>query len=72
MANDATLTALLNTSQTAEYIGLSASTIAKDRVHGVLGIPYVKLGAAVRYRRSDLDQWIAARVRTSTSEQTAA
>ena len=72
MAHNADNSNLLNTSQAAEYIGLSASTLSKDRVNPVLQIPYCKLGAAVRYRRVDLDAWIEARVRTSTSQQTAA
>lgn len=72
MADDAKPSNLLNTSQAADYIGLSASTLSKDRVHSVLKIPYLKLGAAVRYRRSDLDQWIETRIRMSTSDKTAA
>ena len=72
MADNADTSSLLNTSQAADYIGLSASTLSKDRVNPVLKIPYCKLGAAVRYRRSDLDNWIEARMRISTSEQAAA
>ena len=32
------------------------------------GPPFVKIGGAVRYRRSDLDQYIAQRRRLSTSD----
>jgi hypothetical protein len=33
------------------------------------GPRFVRVGRAVRYRRSDLDAWLESRVRSSTSEQ---
>ncbi len=52
----------------AQYLGLSASTLAKMRLRGD-GPPYSKAGPRiVIYERSDLDDWLASRRRRSTSE----
>jgi predicted DNA-binding transcriptional regulator AlpA len=51
----------------ANYVGLSASTLAKMRVRGVPP-PFVKLGRRIVYRRSDLDDWLASNMTRSTSE----
>lgn len=59
--------ALLNTADAARFLGLSASTLAKARLSGE-GCAYVKLGSAVRYRRADLQAFVASRARRSTSE----
>ena len=58
---------LLNDDEAATLLGVSASFLRKARCVGTLGNatpppPYVKIGRAVRYRRSDLDQWVAERV----------
>lgn len=51
----------------AEYLGLSASTLAKMRLRGD-GPIYAKAGPrVVVYDRADLESWLAARKRTSTS-----
>ncbi len=62
---------LLTTTQAAEHLGLSPSTLAKARISGA-SPPFVKLGAAVRYRRTDLDEFVSSKVRRSTSESAAA
>lgn len=51
---------MLNTERTAEHIGVSPKTIRRWRYEGT-GPPAHKVGAAVRYRRSDIDAWLAAR-----------
>ncbi|MGU3493670.1 helix-turn-helix transcriptional regulator [Xanthobacteraceae bacterium A53D] len=53
------------TPQAAAYVGLSKSTMDKHRHYGT-GPAYLKLGAAVVYRRADLDAWLDARRRTCT------
>jgi predicted DNA-binding transcriptional regulator AlpA len=59
-------------SQDGEYLterevserGLAAvKTLQKWRLNGE-GPPYVKVGALVRYRRSDLEAWLASRTVT--------
>ena len=58
----------LRTPAAAEYLGLAESSLEKDRVTGALGIPFIKAGKAVVYDTADLDAWLAARRRTSTSD----
>lgn len=65
------MTAVLDTEAAARYIGLAASTLEKARVSGALGLKHVKLGRAVRYRICDLDEFLANRVRSNTSERLA-
>ena len=56
-----------NNSQAAAYLGVAAITLAKWRVYG-LSPAYHKLNRKVSYRRSDLDAWLAANRRVSTSD----
>lgn len=52
----------------ADYLGLSASTLAKMRLRGD-GPVYMKAGPrVVLYDRADLDAWLDSRKRRSTSE----
>ncbi|NVJ98789.1 MAG: helix-turn-helix domain-containing protein [Alphaproteobacteria bacterium] len=63
---------LLSELQASEYLGsIPPKTLARWRLEGG-HIPYVKCGKAVRYRQCDLDAYIEANVRTSTSEKGAA
>lgn len=61
---------LFNTPDAAAYLALSPKTLERFRSEGT-GPAYVKCGpgrrARVRYRKADLDAWIAAQTRTSTS-----
>ena len=57
----------LNTRQAAELIGLKANTLEIWRLRGT-GPKYIKFGRAVRYRQSDLETYIEAQTRQSTSE----
>jgi excisionase family DNA binding protein len=58
----------LRTPEAAKYVALSQSTLTKMRLSGE-GPAFVKVGPrAVAYRRSDLDAWLEARVRRSTSD----
>ena len=59
---------ILNTREAADYVRLSKPTLERFRCSGD-GPKFLKLsGAAVRYRRRDLDAWIASRLVSSTSE----
>ena len=57
----------LDTHEAAARIGLSSSTLRKLRLRGE-GPAFLKLGRAVRYREIDIDAWVSARVKRSTSE----
>lgn len=57
----------INTREAARHVGVGASTLERWRLSGD-GPPYLKLKKAVRYRRADLDAWMASRLVRSTSE----
>jgi predicted DNA-binding transcriptional regulator AlpA len=57
---------LLTPKQAARYLNLSVSWLAKRRLAGD-GPPYVKLGGAVRYVETSLQQWMKSQQRVSTS-----
>jgi predicted DNA-binding transcriptional regulator AlpA len=58
---------LVNTKGAARHTGLSASHLNQLRVYGN-GPTFIKLGARVLYDVSDLDAWLDAHKRRSTSE----
>lgn len=58
---------LLTPELTAQFLGLSPSTLAKMRLRGS-ALPFVKLGRSVRYRMSDILSFIDGQMRTSTSQ----
>jgi excisionase family DNA binding protein len=61
---------LLTIDQAAEYLAISKATIYTWRTRRAgFGPRAVKIGGNLRYRRSDLDQWIAAHVETPDSDQ---
>ena len=66
MAND--LREYLTTIQAAEYLGMSRQWLEIGRCRAY-GPRYVKLGHAVRYKRSALDDFMAARERDHTAER---
>ena len=58
----------LDTLAAARYMGMSKSTLEKLRVFGG-GPNFLKLRHLVRYRVQDLDEWMNARLVSSTSER---
>ena len=59
---------ILTTPEAAQYVRLGKPTLERFRLRGD-GPQFCKLGGAVRYRRSDLDDWLASRLVRSTSER---
>jgi excisionase family DNA binding protein len=59
-------TQLLDQREAARLLRLSERTLERLRLSGS-GPLYVKAGRCVRYREADLEEWIAARVVSSTS-----
>lgn len=57
----------LDTNEAAIRTGLSPVTLRKMRLNGT-GPRFLKLGRAVRYRETDIEAWLNARVAFSTSE----
>lgn len=69
MQQDAAITMrYLRTKEAADYCGSSASTFEKLRLTGG-GPIYSKIGRRVVYGLADLDAWLSASRRRSTSEQ---
>jgi predicted DNA-binding transcriptional regulator AlpA len=59
---------LLRPPKAAAYLGLAVSTLAKQRLRGD-GPKFVRLSArAIGYLQADLDEWLAAKRCSSTSE----
>jgi predicted DNA-binding transcriptional regulator AlpA len=59
---------VLRPPEAGRYIGLSASTLAKQRLRGD-GPKFVRLSPrAIGYLRTDLDDWVTSRRCLSTSE----
>jgi excisionase family DNA binding protein len=54
--------------EAAQILRVSVRTLERLRVTGA-GPQYTKVGRLVRYRQADLDEWINARVRHSTSQE---
>jgi excisionase family DNA binding protein len=54
-------TDLLTSTAAAEYLGVAPNTLAIWRCNKRYEIPYIKVGSHVRYRRDDLDVWLASR-----------
>lgn len=57
----------LRTPAAAAYTGLAESTLEKLRVRGD-GCPFIRIGRAVLYDPDDLDAWLSANRRRSTSD----
>ena len=58
---------LLTTKEASKLLGVSTAFLERDRWAGAK-IPFIKVGSrAIRYRQSDLDDYINNRVTYSTS-----
>ena len=58
---------LLTRPQAAEYLGLQPQTLAVWACNGRYELPFFKVGRSVRYRKTDLDEWLASRRVTQTA-----
>jgi excisionase family DNA binding protein len=59
---------LLTQRDAASLLRLSERTLERLRLQGG-GPAFVKAGRAVRYRETDLEEWVSARVVSSTSQE---
>lgn len=62
---------LLTNDEAAAYIGVAPQTLTIWRCVKRYAIPYIKVGSRIRYRREDLDTWLASRT-VGTQAATAA
>lgn len=49
---------LLTTKQVSEYLAIKESTLITWRCTRNVEIPYIKIGGCVRYRKSQLEQYL--------------
>jgi len=66
MSTRQTANGVFTVRETARYLGLAESTLNKWRCIGG-GPKYLKMGKAVRYRVSDINDWLDANERAHTS-----
>ena len=62
------MTKYLSTKELSEYLGLSIPTLQRWRLTGQ-GIPFSKLGGAVRYDIQDVNAWVDEHKRTNTVKE---
>jgi excisionase family DNA binding protein len=56
---------LIDCQETAEILGISKSALEAWRTTGRYKLPFIKVGRNVRYRRSDVLQWLESRTRVN-------
>ena len=61
MSTTNTSTGLLNEDQAAEILGITAGTLSVWRCTKRYNLKYIRVGRAIRYRRSDLEAFIESR-----------
>jgi len=59
---------MVRTEQAAQILDVKKSTLEAWRCRGG-GPPFIRYGRAIRYRESDLQEFIESRVRRNTSEE---
>lgn len=52
---------LLTPKEASQYIGVTEGTLSVWRATRRYEIPYIKVGHLVKYRLSDLDEWLESR-----------
>lgn len=59
---------LFNEREAAQLLAMSIHFLRRDRIsHSSVGIPYIRIGTAVRYRRVDLEDWIGRQMQVQPS-----
>ena len=60
--------AIMDREQAAQFIGVKPQTLSVWATTGRYQLPYIKVGRSVRYRKSDLEAFLASRTVTSTGQ----
>ncbi|WP_373650585.1 helix-turn-helix domain-containing protein [Schlesneria sp. DSM 10557] len=61
------LKSLLNEDEAAELLAVKPQTLAVWRCRGMNNLKFVKVGRAVRYRLSDIEEWLEQRTATCSA-----
>ena len=64
MEQDVETNKLLSPDEVADVLGVSKQTLAVWRCEQRYPLPYVKVGSRVRYRPTDVQQFMVARLQT--------
>lgn len=59
---------LLNTLEASQYLGVTRDTLAVWRTTRRYELPYIKVGRLVKYRLTDLDEWLNNRTKEKNNE----
>ena len=62
---------LLDTEPAANYLGIKGHTLEVWRCCGRYGLPFVRVGRRVKYRRADLDRFLESRTVGGASPEAA-
>ncbi len=54
-------TKLLTPKETAKYLGVREQTLATWRCSARYGLPFIRIGRSVKYRLSDVENWLKSR-----------
>lgn len=63
---------LLNEEEAAHLLSMSTHFLRRDRISAPpvsIGIPFIRLGGAVRYSRADLEVWVLAQTKKALLPQ---
>ncbi len=66
-SESAPINPFLTEHQAAQFLGVSPATLQSWRTTGRVGLAFIKLGRAVRYRCADLEAFASAQRRTTTA-----
>ena len=56
---------LIDEKEAAEFLDVTPGTLSVWRSTGRHGLPFIKVGACVRYSRKSLEAWLESRTRTN-------
>ncbi len=59
---------MLSPTEAARFLGVETQTLSAWRCTGRYSLPFVRVGRAIRYRRSDLEAFVESRTATSCAE----
>lgn len=61
------LSQLITEAEAAELLCIKPQTLAAWRCRATQDLPFVRVGRAIRYRLSDVEDWLARRTQTATA-----
>ncbi len=50
---------LMTTQEVADYLNIKKQTLEAWRSRNTINIPYIRIGASIRYKKQDVEEWLA-------------